>query len=322
VNNQNISRISVIDPVGEAIDWTKVILFEPFDLGKWFTIGFCAWLATLLEGGGSGGGGGGSRGGSSPVESVAHLKTQILEQLPLIIGIAVPVLIIIIAIVIVCLWLSSRGKFMFLHCVAENKAEVKVPWHKFRNQGNSLFLFRLVVGLISFISVILLVGIMVIPIVLLTKGAAYTAPSMIAAIVLLVLVLVSVVIVFSLIFKFTEEFVVPVMYLRGSMCMDAWSEFWSILRINKARFALYILFQIVIAMAIIAIILALALVTCCCACCFMVIPYIGTVFLLPILVFGRSYSLYYLAQYGREYNVFVPTEPAGEQVSLPPEPVQ
>jgi hypothetical protein len=66
----------------------------------------------------------------------------------------------------------------------------------------------------------------------------------------------------------------------------------------------------------------LALVTCCCACCFMVIPYIGTVFLLPILVFGRSYSLYYLAQYGREYNVFVPTEPAGEQVSLPPEPVQ
>jgi hypothetical protein len=101
---------------------------------------------------------------------------------------------------------------MFLHCVAENKAEVKVPWHKFRNQGNSLFLFRLVVGLISFVSVILLIGIMVIPIVMLTKGAAYTAPSMIAVIVLFVLVLVSVVIVFSLIFKFTEEFVVPVMY--------------------------------------------------------------------------------------------------------------
>jgi hypothetical protein len=322
MNDQDTLKISVIDPIGKAIDRVKEVLFNPFDLGKWFIIGFCAWLATLLEGGsGGGGGGGGPRGGSSPVESVAHLKTQILEQLPLIIGIAVPVLIIIIAIVMVCLWLSSRGKFMFLHCVAENKAEVKLPWHKFRNQGNSLFLFRLVVGLISFISVILLVGIMIIPIVLLTRSAAYAAPPMIAGIVLLVLVLVSVVVVFSLIFKFTEEFVVPVMYLRGSMCMDAWSEFWSILKTNKARFALYILFQIVIAIAIGIIILALALVTCCCACCFMVIPYIGTVFLLPILVFGRSYSLCYLAQYGPQYNVFVPAEPDW-QPTLPPEPVQ
>jgi hypothetical protein len=322
VNNDNISEISVIDPIGEAVDRVKLILFQPFDIGKWFIIGFCAWLAMLGQGGGGGGGGGGPHGGSGPTESVAHLKGVIIEHLPLIITIAIPVLIIVIAIGIVFLWLSSRGKFMFLHCVAENKAEVKLPWHKFRQQGNSLFLFRLVVGLISFISVILLIGIMIIPIVLLTRSAAYAAPPMIAAIVLLALVLISVLIVFALIFKFTDDFVVPVMYLRGSMCTDAWSEFWSMLKINKARFTLYILFQIVIAMAIIVIILALALVTCCCACCLMVIPYIGTVLLLPILVFERSYSLCYLAQYGREYNVFVPTEPAGEQVSLPPEPVQ
>jgi len=35
-----------------------------------------------------------------------------------------------------------------------------------------------------------------------------------------------------------------------------------------------------------------------------VIPFLGTVLLLPVHVFKRSYSLYYLAQYGEEYDTF------------------
>jgi hypothetical protein len=38
----------------------------------------------------------------------------------------------------------------------------------------------------------------------------------------------------------------------------------------------------------------------------MIIPYIGTVLLLPVAVFKRSYSIYYLAQYGPPYDVFSP----------------
>jgi hypothetical protein len=44
----------------------------------------------------------------------------------------------------------------------------------------------------------------------------------------------------------------------------------------------------------------------------MIIPYLGTVLLLPILVFKRAYSLHYLAQYGPQYDVFpsaTPTDP-------------
>ena len=320
MNNDNISKISVIDPIGEAIDRVKEVLFNPFDLGKWFIIGFCAWLAMLGHGGG--GGGGGFNYPDDTANAPAELKAIVVEHLPLIITIAIPVLIIVIAIGIVCLWLSSRGKFMFLHCVAENKAEVKLPWHKFRNQGNSLFLFRLIVGIIAFVSIALFLGMMAVPIVLLARGSSYTAPALIAGIVLLALIAISLGIVFALILKFTEDFVVPIMYLRGYQCMDAWSEFRSLVAGNKGKFTLYILFQIVIAMAIGIIILALVCVTCCCAGCIMAIPYIGTVLLLPILVFGRSYSLYYLAQYGRGYNVFVPTETTGEQVNLPPEPEQ
>ena len=47
MNDQRPSKVSVIDPISQAIDWVKIMLFKPFDLGKWFVIGFCAWLAYL-----------------------------------------------------------------------------------------------------------------------------------------------------------------------------------------------------------------------------------------------------------------------------------
>ena len=45
-------EISVAEPVSPALERVKLMLFQPFDLGKWFVIGFCAWLAFLGEGGG------------------------------------------------------------------------------------------------------------------------------------------------------------------------------------------------------------------------------------------------------------------------------
>ena len=49
--NAHEIHVSVIDPIGPAFEKVKTILFRPFDLGKWFIIGFCAWLARLGEGG-------------------------------------------------------------------------------------------------------------------------------------------------------------------------------------------------------------------------------------------------------------------------------
>ncbi len=63
MNAEESNRVSVIDPVTPAIDRVKLILFKPFELRKWFVIGFCAWLAYLGAGGGGGGGPGGGGGG-------------------------------------------------------------------------------------------------------------------------------------------------------------------------------------------------------------------------------------------------------------------
>ena len=194
---------------------------------------------------------------------------------------------------------------MFLHCVAANKAEVKVPWHKFRQQGNSLFLFRLVAGLVSFICLALLVGLSSVLIFLYIKGQAQTIVFVIALI-FLVPVITVLGIAVAVLFKFTYDFVVPIMFLRGTSCADGWRQFLAILSANKGRFTLYIFFQIVIALALGAIIFAAVCITCCCAGCILAIPYIGTVLMLPLLVFKRAYSLLYLRQYGPEFDVFIP----------------
>src|SRR5277367_6459415 len=153
-------QISVVEPVSPAPEHVKRLLFKPFDLGKWFTIGFCAWLAGLGE---SGGGGNFNYGGNNNFNtnnnhtaesfrefySKAHDWT--LENLYWIVPVAIFAFIFFIALWLALLWLNSRGKFMFLHCVALDKAEVSEPWSKFADAANSLFRFRIGLGLIGMI---------------------------------------------------------------------------------------------------------------------------------------------------------------------------
>ncbi|MES0447167.1 MAG: hypothetical protein ABUJ92_11530 [Desulfobacterales bacterium] len=303
---QRPPTVSVIEPIGPAFEKVKTILFSPFDLRKWFVIGFCAWLAFLGSGGGNGGGG---RGGGPPDvhEGFGQAKVFVLENLGWIIPVALIGVMLIIVLWLVSTWLSSRGRFMFLHCVAENKAEVKVPWAKFRQHANSLFLFRIVLGLIGF-AVIGLPCLLAVGLIAITIANNGSVAAAVLGIVVIVLMIVAISIVFALIGKFTMDFVVPIMFLRTTSCTAGWREFLTILSVNKVRFVLYILFQIVIAIAIGAI-FSIGFCIGCCLCCvslLLLIPYIGTVILLPVLVFKRAYSLLYLGQFGPEFDVFKP----------------
>ncbi len=300
---QQPPTVSVIEPISPAFEKVKTILFSPFDLRKWFVIGFCAWLAYLGKGGGGGNGGGRGGGPSEAREAFGGAKVFVLENLAWIIPVALIGVMLIIVLWLVLIWLSSRGRFMFLHCVAENKAEVKVPWAKFQQHANSLFLFRIILGLIGFAAIglpLLLAG------GLIAIMIAGNIPGVAGAlgIVMIVLMIVAIAIVLTVIGKFTMDFVVPIMFLRSTSCVAGWREFLTILSLNKGRFVLYILFQIVIGLAIGAIVLTAVFVTCCCAACILALPYIGTVLMLPVLVFKRAYSLLYLGQFGPEFDVF------------------
>ena len=306
-------HVSVIDPISPAIERVKTVLFRPFDLGKWFVIGWCAFLAQLGKGGGGGGGARVQHRSSTAefrqaMESARNFIDANLEWLiPL--GIFLFVFFVILSFFIV--WVSCRGRFAFLYCVAQNKAEFWHPWRQFREHGNSLFVFRIVLGIISFITI---AGILVAGVVLFIAYRATLGFNVfsIMGIVLWSLLFLSAAIVFGLIGKFTVDFVVPIMYSRTASCVEAWRVLLDVMGFNKARFVLYVLFQVAIGMVIAALVLGAACVTCCCACCLFAIPYIGAVVLLPVHVFTRSYSLYYLSQFGAEFNVIAaePVTPA------------
>ena len=108
---------------------------------------------------------------------------------------------------------------------------------------------------------------------------------------------------------FTFHFVVPIMFLRGGTCSQAWSAFGTLLRAHPGKFAWYLLFQIVLNLAKILLLLIAVLCTCCVAGILMVIPYMSAVFLLPVTVFMQSYQLYYLKQFGADFDVFTAVVP-------------
>jgi hypothetical protein len=233
----------------------------------------------------------------------------VLNNLDWIIPVAAAAVILMVALWLLILWLNSRGRFMFLHCVALDKAEVAGPWSKFEREANSLFLFRVVLGLAGMVLMLPLLGgiaLMIVRMVL--RGEADAGGIMLAAGLGLMFFLLA--IVFALVRKFTMDFVVPILFLRGGKCLAAWKEFWGLLANHAGLFTLYILFQIVLGMAIGIIVLGAVLITCCIAGCLMAIPYLGTVLLLPVLVFKQSYPLYFLRQFGPGYDVFPPAPPA------------
>jgi hypothetical protein len=304
MDTQNTQRISVIDPISPAFEHVRLMLFKPFDLSKWFIIGFCAWLAYLGQGGGGGGGGNGwGKHGDGPA-NVEAIKSGIMEHLAAIIFVGAIVIPLIIILMLVLSWLRSRGQFMFVHCVAGNKAEVAIPWKKFSSHGNSLFLFRIVIGIISFFAIGIPVAIAVI------AGIALCAtgfnPAAIIGMIGTIFVAVVVCILFFLIAKFTHDFVVPIMFLNTASVVAGWKMCLSMMGSHKGQMFLYILFQILIWLVISFIVTAICLIGCCCCCIgiLLLVPYIGTVILLPLIAFKRAYSLFYLRQFGRQFDVF------------------
>ncbi|MBP7054062.1 MAG: hypothetical protein KBE65_23885, partial [Phycisphaerae bacterium] len=285
-----VPTVSVIDPIEPAFERVKTILFRPFDLGKWFVIGFCAWLAQL--GSGSSGPGGNNGRYNVSRDNIRHEAERAWEyvthNLDWILPVTIGGIVVFVGVWLLLLWLSSRGRFMFLYCVVQNRAQVTDPWGRFRGHGNSLFAFRAVLGLIAFGAALVpfIVGGIVVS---LSKATLGFTPLTILALLAAGVYSVAVLIVAGVIGKLTKDFVVPIMYLHAVRPTAAWRVLLDLVSVNKARFFLYLLVQAVIGMTIVTLVLMAACCTCCLAACLFALPYIRTVVLLPVHVFTRSY---------------------------------
>jgi hypothetical protein len=114
-----------------------------------------------------------------------------------------------------------------------------------------------------------------------------------------------------LIGSLTEDFVVPIQYLRRCGCRTAWGLLLGHMTRFPTAFLLYLLIQIPLSLVTALAVFVFAVITCC-GCCLLFVPYLSTVILLPVFVLHRAYPLHFLAQLGAEWNAFGSTDsPAG-----------
>ena len=151
---------------GRAIQtaWERmtIILFQPFDIGKWGLLGFIAYLAMLAEGGVSFNNplsGIGQNPKTQPYTTYPH-DAQALKQFTVWVS-DLPnnpwlkfMILLALGYVVIWLvlnWVGCRAQFVLLDNIVRNRAALGEPWQRYERQGNVWFLFHLVLVVVSFL---------------------------------------------------------------------------------------------------------------------------------------------------------------------------
>lgn len=291
---------SVLAPVNMALESVRRILFQPFNLVKWLAIGFTAWLAILESGVGNSFNFNPGRWGKGQASQCGRVAWEwILANLAWIIPLFITLFIFGVIIALLILWLSCRGKFMFLDNVVRNRAEIAEPWQRLRAQGNSCFLFLICFGL-AMVAVLMLGTGLVLLVGWKDLAHSHFGLHAVMAIGIGCFLLLCFIITAVCVRTFLDDFVIPIMVLRMCRIMEGWNIFFKLFRQHIGIFILYLLFRLALGMVVGII----SMFICCLLCCTVLIPYVGTVILLPIHVFWRSYSVHFLGQFGAKFRLF------------------
>jgi len=275
-------RVSYFEPLSRAWERMKHILWRPFDLAKWLVLGFSCWLAGIYGGHGS-------------YEELGGA----LIWLPLIFIVIMAIA----AILVLVLWLSSRAKVIYLDNVVHNRAQIVEPWHRLRDLGNSLFLWRLgffvACGLVALVLLMLFFA----PAATLSFSDALSGLSY-AAMVFGVIIMICFGFVAAFVALMLEAFVIPIMYKFDLKATEAWSYFLPWLKTRPWQFVLYALFVLALFICFYIVLSLLCLLTC----CIVLLPYVGTVLTLWFWVTYRLFSIEFLAQFDPGFDLFTPAE--------------
>lgn len=214
--------------------------------------------------------------------------------------IAVVAIALMLSLTLLFMWLKSRGLFMFMHNIATNRAEVVLPWHDYRAEGNSLFMLNIAVLFLWMATVAIMAGtgwlLLFQHWVVRGPSVEDVLPGLIFFPFVILLALVWALVLAPLLFLLVP----PMMLARRCGARAAIGYVWSeIVRPYKWQVALFILMNLLLGMAVG---IAVTLVTCV-TCCIAALPYIGTVLTLPAWVFMRAYGMYFVDQFGGEWRV-------------------
>jgi hypothetical protein len=281
-----------------AWDDTARRLFRPLDFHTWLWLGFAAWLSRLGEGGFQSGLNFRNFGDKERPAGVDRVGDWIGEHLGVILAIAIPIVLLLVAAGIALLYLKSRAQFVFLDQVVGEHLLFDRPWHAYRDQGRSLFFWQLGFAGVALVVIATLAGLGILIWLPAPHGpaAALATAARVGLTVPLVLLFVVAVIAAILVSFFLTHFVVPIMAMERLTTSAAWRQFLPLVRADAGGFVLYTLVVMAAWMGVGLAVFLGGCLTCCVGFVLLALPWLGTLPILPALVFFRFLSVHYLAQ--------------------------
>lgn len=274
-----------------AFDRTLALLFKPFKIMQWITLGFVFWLGGLVAQ------------SLIPLRILDYyssfvmqvdLATFAIERLREVAGGLFLVGVLCAVLWIALTWVSARAQFTFLEQVLLGSSDWQGCWSRTKTFYRSYFFWEMGFGVVRlawlafalFGSAVALRGVL----------QTYPDPRLVVSMGLLAFLIFFIV---GVLVEYTHllvrDFVMLVMYKQRVNVVEAWGSFWPIFKSSLKEFYFYALMKLLVLTGV----SLFAGITCCVS----TLPFLGTVFLLPFYVFIRLYSIEFLSQFGEAWII-------------------
>lgn len=242
--------ISAVDAITPAFEHARQQLVRPFRASQWAKLGLVGLLAGEMGSGGGGCNPGSFQVPTHPNHSQRFLETALPSISPMLTASLIAVLIVAgLVFLIVFLYVNSVMRFVLFDSVVAKECRIGYSWSGRQGPGRRLFVWQVLLALISIVCFTILIGI--------PAGFAFLvgwlrAPRehlipLIMGGMALFFILLLFVLTQLVVHVITKDFVVPQMALEGVSAIEGWRRLWPQLKREIGGYAAYLGMKIVMA---------------------------------------------------------------------------
>jgi len=235
--------LSAADAISPAINRTRDFLFAP--PFRWTTFLKLCLVAAITEGIGTN-----LRSQANKPHATASPGDVIFHFTPVMIAATVAMSLLLIFVVLVIVYLVTRLRFAYFHCLVTNTRLIRPGWELYRPQANRFFQMNIVVGLCF----LLMVGLMLAPFVpgfvRFFRGIqAGGRPdlgllfSLALPLIPIFLLIVVVAIVLDIVLR---DWMLPHYALEDATAGQSWAAVWERVTVEKGSFVAYVLLRLIL----------------------------------------------------------------------------
>jgi len=235
---------SAADSVSLAIQRTREFLFMPFSWGTYLKLGL---VAIITEG--SAYNFGSSKRGGQP-SSHGPVINAPFDVTPLRVAAVAASVLLVIFVALVVLYLMTRLRFAYFHCLIHKTKEIRPGWEIYREPATRYFWLNVVVGLCF----LLLVGVVALPFAAgfwrlfhqIPRGGHPDVVLLLSLLLPLLPIMLLLVLVGITADVILHDCIMPHFALENATAGEAWSEVWASIKAEKTQFFVYGMLRVVL----------------------------------------------------------------------------